>query len=136
MITSAAELPNRTVVQNTLLTPYLYGISIDNSTEKLTWHVKIENVFHDLEVLKVHRKSVKLICAHANCPAKHKLSVNPKFVKLIPGGSKPCKSGKPRNLYLLKTEDSEIRNIQNWTVISYTTKPHQAGEQVLEKVFT
>ena len=91
--------------------PFLYAITSGQQNGKtLIFHVKIGETFHELFLDKVNASNCNFSCSIKGCPAKHKMKLDPKFIKFYPNFYK-LKDGKTRDKYDIDREDPELRNV-------------------------
>ena len=108
--------------------PYLYAISGGQRNNiSLIFHIKIENVFHELWLVMVNKTSCNFKCVYPGCTATHRMRIADTYI-IAQRGAIKMKNGRFRTKYDIDRSDPNIRNIDNWTVIHHVSKPHSIHE--------
>ena len=104
--------------------PYLYSITAGQRNQRsLIFHIKIEDDFHQCHLRRVNATYCNFVCVNQNCPATHKMTVDPRFVTCTPNFHK-LKNGRTRHKYAVNVCDPEIRDVTNWTVVDHKSLHH------------
>ena len=110
-------------IQNKVLgsfdAPHLYHISSGKRSGKsLVFHIKIKDKYYELHIKHTYAKFSTLSCATRGCKATHRFSV----VKELLNRDK--RDSRNYVIFQIDRTNPDARNINNWTVIKYTTVPH------------
>ena len=103
--------------------PHLYAISSGQRNHStLNLHIKIEEHFSYVTINKVNKNSITTVCAAKNCKTTHKFKLDKKLIKIEKNAIK--NGEKFRDKFFVDFGDLSLRNLENWTVLKYDSKPH------------